>query len=84
MTQEVYQILQSRGYPLTCRGPIEVKGKGNMVTYFLDGYANKPPTNIFINPLGNGTVQDLGPGNTPEDKVPNSSQPTLETINEKN
>lgn len=53
VTQEVYQILHSRGYPLTCRGAIEVKGKGNMVTYFLDGYANKPPTNITINPLGN-------------------------------
>lgn len=53
-----------------------------MVTYFLDGYANKPPTNITINPLGNGNVNEITC--SPEDKVstiPNSSQ--LETINEK-
>ncbi|XP_064118497.1 adenylate cyclase type 6-like isoform X1 [Macrobrachium nipponense] len=37
VTQEVYQILHKKGYPLTCRGPIKVKGKGDMVTYFLTG-----------------------------------------------
>ncbi|XP_024943776.1 adenylate cyclase type 6 [Cephus cinctus] len=37
VTKEVCDILNARGYPLTCRGPIQVKGKGSMVTYFLDG-----------------------------------------------
>ncbi|XP_050693958.1 adenylate cyclase type 5-like isoform X4 [Eriocheir sinensis] len=37
VTQEVYQILHKKGYPLTCRGTIKVKGKGDMVTYFLTG-----------------------------------------------
>ncbi|XP_074096910.1 adenylate cyclase type 6 isoform X1 [Cotesia typhae] len=37
VTQEVRDILSAKGYPLTCRGPIQVKGKGNMITYFLDG-----------------------------------------------
>jgi hypothetical protein len=35
----MYQILQTKGYPLTCRGTIKVKGKGEMVTYFLNGYS---------------------------------------------
>nr|CAD7573590.1 unnamed protein product [Timema californicum] len=39
VTQEMYQILHAKGYPLTCRGTIKVKGKGEMVTYFLNGYS---------------------------------------------
>lgn len=35
VTQEVYDILSTRGYTLTCRGNVDVKGKGTMVTYFL-------------------------------------------------
>ncbi|XP_032667215.1 adenylate cyclase type 5 isoform X2 [Odontomachus brunneus] len=37
VTQEVRDILVAKGYPLTCRGAIQVKGKGSMITYFLDG-----------------------------------------------
>lgn len=37
VTQEVRDILCPKGYPLTCRGSIQVKGKGSMITYFLDG-----------------------------------------------
>ncbi|KAG7212622.1 hypothetical protein KM043_012911 [Ampulex compressa] len=37
VTQEVRDILVTKGYPLTCRGTIQVKGKGSMVTYFLAG-----------------------------------------------
>lgn len=37
VTEDVYTILNAKGYPLTCRGEIEVKGKGCMVTYFLNG-----------------------------------------------
>lgn len=35
MTQEVYNILEPRGYKLKCRGKVNVRGKGNMITYFL-------------------------------------------------
>lgn len=50
VTQEVYQILHSKGYPLSCRGSIEVKGKGTMVTYFLNGFANQDNNNPNQNP----------------------------------
>ena len=43
VTQEVCQILQTTNYPLTCRGTVNVKGKGEMVTYFLDGYGDRVP-----------------------------------------
>jgi len=31
------QILEGRGFELTCRGSVDVKGKGSMITYFLKG-----------------------------------------------
>ena len=37
VTQEIEQILKPRGFNLSCRGYIPVKGKGEMLTYFLDG-----------------------------------------------
>lgn len=37
MTEEVHDILSMRGYRLRCRGTIDVKGKGNMITFFLEG-----------------------------------------------
>ncbi|XP_049822325.1 adenylate cyclase type 6 [Aethina tumida] len=54
VTQEVYHILHAKGYPLTCRGTIEVKGKGSMETYFLEGRCKFPSeTNVTVNPLAN-------------------------------
>ncbi|KAG8224712.1 hypothetical protein J437_LFUL004881 [Ladona fulva] len=44
VTHDVYTILSARGYPLSCRGPVKVKGKGEMVTYFLNGRAKKKST----------------------------------------
>ena len=40
-SHNVAQILKTKGYILTCRGAISVKGKGEMVTYFLDATAPK-------------------------------------------
>ncbi|XP_045470841.1 adenylate cyclase type 5 isoform X2 [Harmonia axyridis] len=51
VTKEVYQILHAKGYPMSCRGTIEVKGKGSMETFFLDGKCPKPDINIVTNPL---------------------------------
>ncbi|KAH8302094.1 hypothetical protein KR044_002689 [Drosophila immigrans] len=42
VTQEMQQILECRGYELTCRGSVNVKGKGSMITYFLKGKAPLP------------------------------------------
>ncbi|XP_063837641.1 adenylate cyclase type 6-like [Ostrinia nubilalis] len=53
VTQEVYEILASRGYKLRCRGTVDVKGKGNMVTYFLEGVGETVPPgcmDIYSNP----------------------------------
>lgn len=35
VTQDMYNILEPRGYKLKCRGKINVKGKGSMITYIL-------------------------------------------------
>ncbi|CAD7082581.1 unnamed protein product [Hermetia illucens] len=43
VTQEMYQILECRGFELSCRGSVNVKGKGTMVTYFLKGKLPEPP-----------------------------------------
>ncbi|KAF5296799.1 hypothetical protein FQA39_LY12317 [Lamprigera yunnana] len=52
VTKELFQILSRKGYPLTCRGTINVKGKGNMETYFLNGYREtKTEANVITNPL---------------------------------
>lgn len=87
VTQEVYQILNTRGYLLTCRGTINVKGKGDMVTYFLNGIgsANTQPdvtystTNALIE-----TGQPTEPHNTNSFKhdLMSAESTILETVNE--
>ena len=37
VTPEVYNILSKQGYVFECRGLVNVKGKGEMLTYFLLG-----------------------------------------------
>lgn len=36
VTEDVYRLL-STNYDLVCRGKVSVKGKGEMLTYFLEG-----------------------------------------------
>lgn len=36
MTEEVYRLLNAN-YDMVCRGKVSVKGKGEMLTYFLEG-----------------------------------------------
>ncbi|VVC86176.1 unnamed protein product, partial [Leptidea sinapis] len=75
VTQEVYDILSKRGYKLRCRGTVDVKGKGNMVTYFLDGIGETtlPSTSedIYSNPTpstsGINTKSGMG-GDKPEQR----------------
>ncbi|KAL8592118.1 hypothetical protein ACOMHN_033489 [Nucella lapillus] len=37
VSKEMYNILSEKGYDLKLRGAVNVKGKGTMVTYFLEG-----------------------------------------------
>lgn len=54
ITKEANHILSAKGYPTKARGAIEVKGKGSMETFFLEGPARTPSgTNITLNPLDN-------------------------------
>lgn len=46
VTSEVYNILSVKGYMMQCRGMVKVKGKGDMLTYFLVGRPQHPPTSI--------------------------------------
>lgn len=56
VTQEVYEILAARGYRLRCRGTVDVKGKGNMVTYFLDGVGDAAPSSPLADPYSVSAV----------------------------
>ncbi|CAM9378859.1 unnamed protein product [Lampetra planeri] len=37
VSEDVYKILKQSNYEFTCRGKVTVKGKGEMLTYFLEG-----------------------------------------------
>ncbi|EDV27250.1 uncharacterized protein TRIADDRAFT_21914 [Trichoplax adhaerens] len=41
VTEEVTKVLAGRGFVFECRGLISVKGKGNMMTYFLRGKSDQ-------------------------------------------
>uniref|UniRef100_F6PSP9 Adenylate cyclase type 5 n=1 Tax=Monodelphis domestica TaxID=13616 RepID=F6PSP9_MONDO len=42
VTTDMYQVLAANTYQLECRGVVKVKGKGEMMTYFLNG--GPPPS----------------------------------------
>ncbi|XP_058450960.1 adenylate cyclase type 6 isoform X2 [Malaya genurostris] len=42
VTEDIYEIVKDQGYSLTCRGTINVKGKGTMVTYLMPGIVKEP------------------------------------------
>ncbi|XP_074031127.1 adenylate cyclase type 6 isoform X2 [Leptinotarsa decemlineata] len=78
ITKEMNQILQTKGYPTKCRGAIEVKGKGSMETFFLEGPAKTSSRpNIIVNPLA--VASD---GKPPPFEKPVTSM--LGTISERN
>ncbi|XP_048419017.2 adenylate cyclase type 1-like isoform X3 [Stegostoma tigrinum] len=43
VTEDVYRMLNKSNYELVCRGKVSVKGKGEMLTYFLEGKVNANP-----------------------------------------
>lgn len=42
--EETQKVLFEHGYPCECRGPIFVKGKGNMTTYLVRPRGYMMPT----------------------------------------
>ncbi|XP_046976844.1 adenylate cyclase type 6 isoform X1 [Vanessa cardui] len=86
VTQEVYDILATRGYRLRCRGTIDVKGKGNMVTFFLDGIGETPQAgirDIYANPTPStsGAGSDVSADRDGIDERRHEHRP-LETLSE--
>ncbi|XP_035174311.1 adenylate cyclase type 1 isoform X2 [Oxyura jamaicensis] len=64
VTEEVQRILKRCSYEFVCRGKVSVKGKGEMLTYFLEGKANgnNPQTRSLnlerkIYPYGKANIQ---------------------------
>uniref|UniRef100_A0A493U0Y1 Adenylate cyclase type 1 n=1 Tax=Anas platyrhynchos platyrhynchos TaxID=8840 RepID=A0A493U0Y1_ANAPP len=64
VTEEVQRILKRCSYEFVCRGKVSVKGKGEMLTYFLEGKANgnNPQTRSLnlerkIYPYGKSNIQ---------------------------
>uniref|UniRef100_A0A4W3HEP8 Adenylate cyclase type 1 n=1 Tax=Callorhinchus milii TaxID=7868 RepID=A0A4W3HEP8_CALMI len=43
VTEDVHRILKKCNYDFLCRGKVSVKGKGEMLTYFLEGKVNSNP-----------------------------------------
>ncbi|XP_064410211.1 adenylate cyclase type 1 [Latimeria chalumnae] len=43
VTEDVYRVLKRCNYEFACRGKVSVKGKGEMLTYFLEGKTNSNP-----------------------------------------
>ncbi|XP_069365120.1 adenylate cyclase type 6 [Maniola hyperantus] len=85
VTQEVYDILSTRGYKLRCRGTVDVKGKGNMVTFFLDGIGETPQPvlrDIYANPTPStsGAGNDVRTGEYHDERRPEHRP--LETLSE--
>jgi Adenylate and Guanylate cyclase catalytic domain len=48
VTEETCQILQMFGYTFEQRGLVAVKGKGQLMTYYLMGKSEKPPSSPII------------------------------------
>ncbi|XP_052751383.1 adenylate cyclase type 6 isoform X2 [Galleria mellonella] len=85
VTQEVYDILSTRGYRLRCRGTVDVKGKGNMVTFFLDGVgdtAEPGARDIYNNPTPSTSAEGDENGNEPEGNGSRPEHRPLETLSE--
>ncbi|XP_063590927.1 adenylate cyclase type 2-like isoform X1 [Penaeus indicus] len=53
VTKEVGEILQEQGWAVECRGEIYVKGKGHMVTYFVDPTQAPPKASTDAHPEAN-------------------------------
>lgn len=65
VTEETCQILQIFGYTFEQRGLVAVKGKGQLMTYYLQGKSEKPPTS----PVLISTMQAVPEAEEPTQRV---------------
>lgn len=76
VTEDVHRLLKRCPYHFVCRGKVSVKGKGEMLTYFLEGRtdgngpgARSLPLDQRLCPYGRGGLQGrrppLGPAARP-------------------
>ncbi|XP_065261995.1 atrial natriuretic peptide receptor 2-like [Emys orbicularis] len=74
-SSNTYQLLEQIGeYILVCRGNLQVKGKGDMVTYWLEGKQNiaiqkRAPITTTTSQDPDGTTFSLIPGVLPSDPL---------------
>ncbi|XP_043371408.1 atrial natriuretic peptide receptor 2-like [Dermochelys coriacea] len=74
-SSNTYQLLEQIGeYILVCRGNLQVKGKGDMVTYWLEGKQNtaiqkRAPITTTASQEPDGTTFSLIPGVLPNDPL---------------
>ncbi|EMP30784.1 Atrial natriuretic peptide receptor 1 [Chelonia mydas] len=74
-SSNTYQLLEHIGeYILVCRGNLQVKGKGDMVTYWLEGKQNtaiqkRAPITTTASQDPDGTTFSLIPGVLPNDHL---------------
>lgn len=73
VTEETCHILQMFGYTFEQRGLVAVKGKGQLMTYYLIGKSDKPPsTPINVN---TSVRSDDASKNSPKLMAPESPNP---------
>lgn len=72
VTEETCQILQMFGYTFEQRGLVAVKGKGQLMTYYLMGKSDKPPTSP-LNALKEKI--EIGVKGSPKLQAPESPNP---------
>lgn len=70
VTEETCQILQMFGYTFEQRGLVAVKGKGQLMTYYLIGKSDKPPSSPLITKSEIDEVK-----NSPKLQAPESPNP---------
>lgn len=73
VTEETCQILQMFGYTFEQRGLVAVKGKGQLMTYYLMGKSDKPPTSPQILMKEKNGLEDIK--NSPKLQAPGSPNP---------
>lgn len=74
VTEETCQILQMFGYTFEQRGLVAVKGKGQLMTYYLSGKLEKPPTSPAAPPQQN-QQQEKEAATNQHQKAPESPNP---------
>uniref|UniRef100_A0A671Y7V4 Adenylate cyclase type 1 n=1 Tax=Sparus aurata TaxID=8175 RepID=A0A671Y7V4_SPAAU len=68
VTEEVYRLLNTN-YDLVCRGKVSVKGKGEMLTYFLEGKVQGVGTTIMSSVVRSASLAvDSHSNGTPVEK----------------